>query len=495
MVRALLVGIAVLAALGRGTVARAQSATTPETLVDEDADVTEESRGEDDPTFGPVLAIEGIEVHGNASTSTRIIVRALPIKPGDVLRAGDPRLRTARFKLLALGFFRKVELSLRKGSKRGSVILTVVVSERGTVILNRLNFGSSLMTPWWAGLDLSERNFLGTGLGIGGGFVYAADSDIIGARSQWAAEARIDDPSVFGTKFGWHAGLLRTKASQPFRIGGSASDNDNDNFNAFHYVRTGFKGGLSIDVTPLSRVVVDTRIERVRATLPEAPTRTYPDGSVRRVDLGMLPGTSRLVTLSLSFDRDTRADPVLPFNGDHVAVFGELGASWMGGSYDYGTLLARYEKWWPLRSVQHVLSVHLTGGLVLGDAPLFDQLHAADFNRMLTPRVLGMVVSTQPSRDFLGTNTEDVTYGQVGGAVEVQYTYRLFRRRRHVYGGDLFIGAGLWSVARTEALRVRDESLYRALPVDVFFDAGLRVDTEIGIFELTFANALGRVPL
>lgn len=487
--------IALIVALGAADVAHAQPVSTPETLVDEDASVTEQSRNDDDPTFGPVLSIERIEVVGNEYTAKRIIVRALPIQPGDVLRAGDPRLRTARFKLLALGFFRKVELGLRKGSRRGNVILTVTVKERGTVILNRLAFGSSLMTPWWFGLDLSERNVLGTGLGLGGGFVYAADSDIRGARSQWAGELRVDDPSVLGTRFGWQAGLLRTKASQPYRISGDASDEAIDNFHAFHYVRTGFKGGLSIDLTPLSRMIIDARIERVRAELPDAPTRVYSDGSVRRVDLGMRPGTSRVHTVSLSFDRDTRADPVLPFNGDRLLVYGELGASWMGGSYDYGTLLARYEKWWPVRSVQHVVSMHLTGGLVLGDAPLFDQLHVADLNRLLAPRMLGMVVATRPARDFLGTNTADQRYGQVGGSVEVQYTYRLFRRRKHIYGGDLFVGAGLWGLARTEALRVRDQSLYRALPIDLFFDAGLRVDTEIGIFELTFANAFGRVPL
>jgi hypothetical protein len=121
-------------------------------------------------------------------------------------------------------------------------------------------------------------------------------------------------------------------------------------------------------------------------------------------------------------------------------------------------------------------------------------MHASDMNRMLTPRALGMVVSTQTSRDFLGTNTEDVTYGEVGGSVGVEYSYQWFRRRRHVYGGDLFIGAGLWSLARRSELDTRDTSLYRALPIDLWFDAGLRLDTEIGIFELTIANALGRVP-
>jgi hypothetical protein len=35
--------------------------------------------------------------------------------------------------------------------------------------------------------------------------------------------------------------------------------------------------------------------------------------------------------------------------------------------------------------------------------------------------------------------------------------------------------------------------VWRDLPVDLYIDAGVRVDTDLGIFELTVANALGRL--
>ncbi len=473
------------------------AAAPPTTLVDEDVDLTEKSRaGADDATFGPVLVVEHIHVVGNVSTAARLILRALPIRPGDALRAGDPRFLKARFKVLALGYFRTVALKLRKGSSRGRVVLTVIVEERGTVILNRLNFGSSAAQPWWLGLDLSERNFLGTGIGLGGGFVYTAKGDIQNANDQWAIELRLDDPSILGTPFGAHGALLHTEASEAYRTAGSYSDGSNENFAAFPYDRTGIKGGLSLDVTPLARLTLDGRFERVRAELPTAPTRTLDDGTSSAVDLYLRPGTSRVASISLGFDRDTRADPVLPFNGDRLVVFAEIGTTWLGGSYNFGTALARYEHWWPVRSVRHVVSVHMTGGVVLGDAPLFDRLHVSDLNSLLPPRILGLVMSRRPSPDFLGTAGEEASYGEFGGSAEVQYTYRLFRRRKHIYGGDLFVGAGLWGLARrSRDLYVRDRSVYQSLPVGLLLDAGLRIDTQIGIFELTFANAFGRVPL
>ena len=39
-------------------------------------------------------------------------------------------------------------------------------------------------------------------IGVGAGFVYAGHADIEGARSQWAAELRAADSSLFGTRLG-----------------------------------------------------------------------------------------------------------------------------------------------------------------------------------------------------------------------------------------------------------------------------------------------------
>ena len=137
------------------------------------------------------------------------------------------------------------------------------------------------------------------------------------------------------------------------------------------------------------------------------------------------------------------------------------------------------------------LALGLLGGLILGDAPRFDLLHAADMNRMMTPRAFGLLLSAESATDFLGNGADEASYGELGGAAAVEYSYRLFRRRRHIYGGNLFVGAGLWTVARRDQLR--DRGLADAVPLGLMLDAGLRLDTEIGIFELTIANALGRV--
>ena len=134
----------------------------------------------------------------------------------------------------------------------------------------------------------------------------------------------------------------------------------------------------------------------------------------------------------------------------------------------------------------HVVSIHGLFGAVMGDPPLFDRIHIGDVNRMATPRALGLVTSTATPFDFTGERSLEIAYGDVGGMAEVQYARRLFRSGQRIYGGDLYVGAGFWTLY---------DSDLELGGVGPHLDAGLRFDTELGIFELSLANGLGRIPL
>lgn len=450
---------------------------------------------EDDSEFGPLILIERIDVVGNNSTQTELILRTLPLRPGDVIHASDKRLRQARFKVLALGFFRDVTLAMRKGSARGQVIIEVRVAERGTVVLNRLWFGTTDVSPYWMGLDIGERNLLGLGVAVGAGVIYAADGDIDGDRPQWAAELRAADPSLLGTRWGANAALTLVHGSEAYRVGGDPQDVQTADLRAFPYRRFGARAGVTYDVTALSRVSAGLRAEQINTDLPVAPTQVLPDGRVTGIDLHLDPGASRVVAAGFSFDRDTRPDPILPHQGGHVAVSAELGSSLLTGDYEFATLFARYEHYWPLFREKHAIGLKLAGGVVIGDAPRFDRIHIADVNRMLTPRALGLVLSAAEPLDLLGTRPDKPTYGDLGGSANLEYAFQLFRGsgKNRVYGGDLYFGIGLWALGEQADLRARDASLANAIPMDLYIDAGIRIDTDIGVFEVTLANALGRL--
>jgi outer membrane protein insertion porin family len=459
---------------------------------------TEPEEPEDDPAsddeLGPLLLIERIDVEGNTNTQAHVIRRALPIQAGDALRASDPRITTSRFKVLALGYFRDVKLKLAKGSARGQVVLVVSVVERGTLALNRLWFGSNSLSPYWFGADVSERNLGGIGVMVGGGLIYADYGDVDGGRAQYAGELRLAVPGLGGSRVGINGSFTGVHGAEAFRLAGrGGTDPELDELGAFTYRRLGGRVGFTYDVTALTRLSGGLRSEQIKAATPLVPTRTFPDGTIAPIDLHLQPGTSHVTTLAFGYDRDTRPDPVLSHSGMHLAAAVELGA--LASDYRFATLFGRFEQFWPLWNDHHALALKLAGGVVAGDAPRFDRIHLGDVDHMVTPRALGLVLSSAEPFDLLGTRRGKPSYGDLGGYVTVEYARTLFRGKgkARVYGSDLFVGAGLWGLAETSDLRARDTSLWNALPIDVYVDAGVRLDTDIGIFELTIANALGRL--
>ncbi|HET9624024.1 MAG TPA: BamA/TamA family outer membrane protein [Kofleriaceae bacterium] len=449
----------------------------------------------EDNDFGPVVQIEGIDITGNTATQAEVIRRALRLKVGDVLHSTDKRLRDARYKVLALGFFRDVTMAVRKGSQRGQVVVEVKVVERGTITLNRLWFGTTALTPAWAGLDVGERNLFGTGIAVGGGFVYAHQSEAVpGGRDQWAGELRVAEPSVHGTPWGVSAAALFVHGSEPFRISGAPDDNNPGSQQAFPYNRMGLRFGATYAVSALTTLSVGARAEAISDRLPEAPTRRFTDGHVATINLHLLPGDSRVDTASFAFDRDTRPDPILPHAGSHLLLSAELGGAVLGGDYNFATLFGRYEHYWPILP-RHALAIKLAGGVVIGDADRFDRIHIADVDRMLTPRALGLVLSTAAPINFLGTKGDKPVYGDLGGSATLEYAINLFRGKGayRFYGADVFFGGGLWGLAEQGDLRARDAGVVGSIPIDLYLDAGLRLDTDIGTFEITIGNALGRL--
>jgi outer membrane protein insertion porin family len=481
--------LALVAIAAGATPARAEEPSGAETATVDTGAVAE--RGE----FGPTIVIEQIAIIGNDSTRRELILRSLPFAIGDELLSGDPRLRKARFKVLSLGFFRDVVMTMRRGSARGRVIVIIEVQERGTVVLNRLWFGSSTVAPWWVGADLSERNLLGTGWTVGAGLIYASHDEVLGSRDQWAGEVRVGVPAIGGSAWSGFAALTAVHGSEAYRVSGPDQTTAAENLRAFDYQRLSARAGASYNLSALTQLSSSVRVEGIDAALPVAPTRTLDDNRVAPVALHLAPGSSRIVVASVTYDHDNRPDPLLPHTGSRLTVTADISAAPLYSSYDFVSIKARYEHWWPLRGRRHAVGLRLGGGAIIGQAPRFEWIHIAEVNRMLSPRALGLLVSLNAPVDLLQTSPDKPTEGEFGGSGTLEYAYRLFgKNRRRIYGGDLFLGAGIWGLSDSAGLRARDRSLWRSLPIDLFVDAGLRIDTDIGVFELTIANAFGRIP-
>ena len=440
--------------------------------------------------------VEAIRVRGNKATRRQVILRKLRIKPGDTITPTDKRVETARLELLSMGLFRGVSFSLSRGSKPGRVILTVRVRERGTIVIQALHLGYSNATPFWGGIDMAENNFLGRGLHLSGAFVVgAASKNIGGSRLQHAERLRFSYPRLFGNLVGLSATLLHNEASDYFRLRGRNPDGaDVENFAAVVYQRAGGTLGIFSPIGRLNHVYVDYRLEWINANLPVAAVRDYPDGRRERLRFDLRPDESFLSTLTVTFVRDTRNDPSMPSSGMRLEIAGELATTYIGSDYQFAKLQVSFQKYWLLPWKRHVVALHLFGGLIIGETPLFNKFFIGDLSELVPSRALGLNFSTRPTRNLFTNSILEKRYETVAGRGAVSYHIPLSRGGRVVYGSDFYLSVGIITMLSNRDFRIRDQGLRTAVPIDMTLDVGFRLDTYVGVFKLSFGNAFGWIP-
>ena len=443
-----------------------------------------------DERFGPRYVIDDVLVRGNHKTNKSIIVAeaaALGLVQGAAVDASDPRVEAVRYRLLALGFFLDVRLSVTRGAARGGVVLVVEVEERGTIVINELYPSTSAATTFWGGADVSETNLLGHGINLGAGFVASTTPEVPGATRGLGLRLRAVVPPIGGPYgLSLSATGLYNDSSEFYRVSGADHDSNPRNFVASRVKRAGGVLGVGKDFRSRIHAGLDFRQEALTAELPI--------GGAPTVDFMIKDGTSRVGSVMASVDRDTRSDPILPRSGMRIALSMEAASSVLGSSYEFVKTVGEGSFFWPMPR-GHALGLHVLGGAIFGNAPYFDRFFIGDLNLLMPRRALGINFSTVSPPSLLGTSITHHRYDNYAGRVLVEYAIPIWRRRGFVYGGDAFVAAGLLGVASIGDFRPPGTSGLASLPIDLTGDLGLRLDTYIGIFTISVANALSRLPL
>jgi len=445
--------------------------------------------------------LQGIEVRGNTSTLARVIQRFVPFRPGDTLDVDDKELLLTRFRLLGTGFFRDVQLSLRRGTKRGYVILQVDVVERNTIVVNDLWLGlsadaepngSARPLTAYGGIDVSETNLAGTGVALGGAIALAdrqialrtrvSDSDFL--RSSWTAEAQLlfnNAKDFFGNR--------DVLVDDPTQV--VAQD-----FAVVSYQRFGGLVGAGHEVGSVAtRLFFDYRIEKIDAQLPRAASHLR-GLDVEPINFYLRPGSSLLSTVSATLVHDTRDEPFLPTRGWHVLGLAEASLTPLGSDYPYTKLVLRGSRWMPL-PWDHVLRIEGILGSVIGDAPLYEKFYVGDYTDLRPHRALDLAFDRRAAPNFLNTTIGEVRYGDYAARVNAEYRIPLYRGRKSIYGVDVFGSAGFYAVANGRDITTppRGYRGFSNVPVDLTFNLGLKADTAAGGFSLGIANFIGFIPI
>ncbi|MGC4069949.1 MAG: BamA/TamA family outer membrane protein [Polyangiaceae bacterium] len=447
--------------------------------------------------------LEHIEVRGNTRTRPAVILRYLPFRPGKALDADDPEFTLARYRLLGTGFFRDVQFSLRKGSKRGKVVLVVDVTERNTVVLNGVWLGLSAdanqrgkQRPLTAygGIDAAETNLAGRGFTLGGAVGVA--------QEQYALRVRFLDPGFLGSPWMVNATLIYNHAIDFFGSGNVEFQPNQSSalIGASHavlpYTRFGGSLGFGRDLSVSTQLWFHYRLETIRAEVPFFASQDG-RGKVEPIHFDIHQGRSVFSAIRANFQFDTRDHPVLPTRGWLVSTWGELGLSPLGSDYDYQRFDLAASRWWKVRGTEHVFRLQSFAGAMAGTVPFFEQYYVGDFSDFLPARFLGLNVDSRPPNDTLGTAIRSVRYGHYAAELAAEYRVPIYRGHRSVFGIDFFLRGGIWGVAHQRDLS-NPAPAYRGLqqiPVDLTANVGFRMDTSAGGLVFSFANVLGFFPV
>jgi outer membrane protein assembly factor BamA len=466
--------------------------TGPPAAPDDDPDAA----GEGDPSEAHVVRyyLERFEVTGNERTRAETVLRLLLLTPGETFRADDPRIEESKVALLASGFFEEVRFSLQRGTQHGWVVFRVHVRERWTLLIDNLAFGYTTITPF-GGLGISELNLFGTGSQLSAQFV-------IGDEQQ-AYRLRFLDPAFLGSDWSLSAEVRVSDAQDYLGFTGVRSVRSDGTVEADHatinYWRAGGRFGTGVRLSDRMRVDLGYRFEWLNADLPVAASyqRGAPGATMNApIPLDLLPGQSLVSGVGVSFSYDTRDDPFLPTEGMRLLAGIELAHNVLGSDYSFAKFTVDWAMHFEL-PWEHTLTVSVFAGAIVGSAPLFDQFYVGDLSDLIPGRVLDLNFHDYPSLNLLGTSIIEMQYEDLAAKVGVEYAWPLYRSRSgFLYGLDLFLGLGLFTLASATdiALQIPGYAGGSVFPVDLTGDVGLRFDTMIGLFRLSFSNIMGLIP-
>jgi hypothetical protein len=460
-----------------------------ESVFDGDAMPQIEGAPSEEVAVSPRYALQRIDIKGNKKTMRRLILRYVDISPGEVFSADDPRLEMTRYRLLASGYFSRVQLTLKKGDKRGWVVLEVRVKERNTIIIKDFMVGFSEITPYGS-IGVQDSSFFGTGVTLGGSAVVSKD--------QWGYRLVLQDDHFLNTDIGLHIDGLYAHARDFFGHEGievdTATGAASKPYAELAYDRAGIRLGTGYTLLLDYFFWIDFRFEAIRAAVPPAGSH-YSFGERRPIEFGhLLPGGSMLSSLLFGVARDTRDHPLLPSQGSLTDFGVDLATEVLGSDYQYAKFTLAHDTYFPLGK-GHAIRVGFFAGLIMGDAPFFDQFFVGDYSAFIPSRVLELNFShLQPN--LLNTSVQEMRYEDMAGSLNLEYNIPFFRGDGIVYGVNGFVGVGVFALASREHLRT-DPKGYQGIevvPMDLTADLGVKIDTRFGILIFSVANLFRLIP-
>lgn len=480
-------------------------------LPDADTEAEEDERDE-----GPRVRylLESIRIEGRTRTRAHLIREYVPLQRGDVIDPESDVLDTVVWALRGTGWFSDVRMRLERGHRRGWVVLVIEVADRNSVVVQQFQAGISEVLSAsrdpntdvlpYVGFQIAETNLLGTGTAISLGGLMSQKQQAV--RVGFQAPRFLDSRFTLrlstsyhnGREFYGHAPLVSASCG-PLSPPGCLEELAARNAVVFYH-RTSVAAGIGRMVGSSLFWSVDWVGDAVDVTsMPEAASELR-GSTYAPIDFAIQPGRSLVASLRMSLVFDRRDDPNLTRRGVLFRIQGDVGSRLFGGSYDYSRVQATLRGFIPLPKRQ-VLRLSGFVGVITGDAPFFYLFHVSDLTDLIPSRILELDIDRRPAPNFFNTSIQVMRAEEFAARADVQWEISLLRERdrdtRALRGMNGFVNLGVYALSDLRELGFPPPGYhgFARLPVDATFDLGLRIDTDIGLFEVGFSNLLGFLDL
>lgn len=262
---------------------------------------------------GPPVRIERIEIKGNTKTRDKVVRRELEIQEGQLY--SESGKEQSRRRVMALGYFERVDVSVEQGSSPDKVIIYFEIGERPTGTF-QVGAGFSSVENFIATAQVQQANLFGNGQSL------ALQAQISGLRqilslrffepyflnSDWSASTELYDQLYVYTDFARRS------------LGGSLT---------FGYALV--QPWLRLSLTGTAQY---DKVDTSGSSTPFLPTGTY-TSIFSRLPLANLFSSGRTISLRPALVYDTRDNRLFPSSGIYLQLSTEFATSAFGSEIEF----------------------------------------------------------------------------------------------------------------------------------------------------------------
>ncbi|HVH43828.1 MAG TPA: outer membrane protein assembly factor BamA, partial [Labilithrix sp.] len=271
---------------------------------------------------GPKVYVERIEVKGNTKTRDKVLRREMEIEEGQLF--SETKLEDSKRRIVALGYFERVDVSTEQGSTPETININFEVTERPTGTF-QVGAGFSSIENFIATAQIQQANLFGNGQSL------ALQAQISGLRQ-----------------------LISIRFFEPYFLDSdwSSSVELYDNLLVFpDFARRTLGGALTFGyalIQPWLRIGLTTTVQHDAVDTNQVNTffgSTSGFVSVfQRLPLANLFNAGRTISLRPAITYDTRNNRLFPSSGVFLQASTELATSALGSEIEFlrHELLARF---------------------------------------------------------------------------------------------------------------------------------------------------------